>query len=1137
MHISVSAPRLSHVIQWASHAAPHHPTRPHHTPTPSAAMDPPEPGASAPRGFAGTGNSRILYDAVLAVEAGVYGYGLGELPDGSGEAELSGDSAEARADPDHAEAESDALFTLGRVQYAFPAPLSVLQVANNVMVMCLSSGSRARLNRIDLDNPGNVEDVPLPPVRGGGFRLFLDPSGRHVLLSHPASAQMYWWMSGWKRVRALPRNHALGLQVESVSWHRPLANSTGPILVGTRSGEIWETSLSVTQKEDFDFLDRLTGRSPTGDEAEAYWTRMFYLPLPERVTGLYIAPLKRDRAYVIAATASRIYEFDGPVGRKKGIRQGAGFDPHTLAAQVNDGGLLPPQDAGDFEQLFSQYRDTTGEGDAAKCLRSEVPALARPEHSVLRVWTPQAVPPPQEARRSSLTLVPEPQPERPMGKSTQIAWLVAPGVYYANLGEKQVLDQASLLPFPSAKEPLSMALTQFHTVLLYPAPDARVECIRNVDDARVFSASLSSLLMDGEQVRGVSADPIKHTVWIYTSASIFELVIQHEGRHVWRALLKRNRFAQALDLAPTPAAREAVVASQGDRLILRALGLSRENIRTVLSVEDKRHLVIQAAGLYAQTTIRPFEKMVIALSEADSALGEPEGGGGLRTYLATKLERTPKKNRIARMMVGTWLLEALLARWDELEDTSAAQAAGEEVDWFAQRAKEVAEQVDDLLRGQKDVLPPSSVYRLARLHAREEVLISFATVTGDHKTRLYWYLDHGEYILALRTLAGQDDMELYYASATPLLQRQSKETVDAWMREPRLEVRRLLPSLLLHPHEHVVRYLLFLVEAGSRDVAVHNTLVALLAKSKGDNLLQFLDTHAAFYDLAYALRVSLAHGQRAAAVRVYTLMGREQDAVSLALEGNDVEAACRAAAGGDKQLWLRIARHVVEGAQDVRMAMDLVRRSGVLSIEDVLPFFPDFVVMDAFKGQVTDALESYAAQIANLSRALDEAALSAQRAQGQTLALQSTRFVTLHPEQVCIACSLPLLPPSTPFYTFICGHAFHLACLVEAVAKRAPRRTLRTWLAKHNQLAQLAGTTTLKGIDAPPSQRTVAVLAQALADPPGKDVPPEDEARMAALRDELGAIVAAACPTCAAAVVNVDAPLDGEGEAWPGDFD
>ena len=45
----------------------------------------------------------------------------------------------------------------------------------------------------------------------------------------------------------------------------------------------------------------------------------------------------------------------------------------------------------------------------------------------------------------------------------------------------------------------------------------------------------------------IAADPVKNTLWVYTSTSIFEIVITDEDRNVWEYYLNENQFERALE--------------------------------------------------------------------------------------------------------------------------------------------------------------------------------------------------------------------------------------------------------------------------------------------------------------------------------------------------------------------------------------------------------------------------------------------------------------------------------------------------------------------------------------------------------------------------------------------------------------
>jgi vacuolar protein sorting-associated protein 18 len=117
-------------------------------------------------------------------------------------------------------------------------------------------------------------------------------------------------------------------------------------------------------------------------------------------------------------------------------------------------------------------------------------------------------------------------------------------------------------------------------------------------------------------------------------------------------------------------------------------------------------------------------------------------------------------------------------------------------------------------------------------------------------------------------------------------------------------------------------------------------------------------------------------------------------------------------------------------------AMRFLEDTDLLSIEDVLPFFPDFVVIDDFKDEICGALENYSAHIETLRREMDDATRNADAIKADVAALQQ-RFVTIDATERCANCKLPLLPRN--FYVFPCQHSFHADCLVSMV--RTPLST------------------------------------------------------------------------------------------------
>jgi hypothetical protein len=268
-------------------------------------------------------------------------------------------------------------------------------------------------------------------------------------------------------------------------------------------------------------------------------------------------------------------------------------------------------------------------------------------------------------------------------------------------------------------------------------------------------------------------------------------------------------------------------------------------------------------------------------------------------------------------------------------------------------------------------------------------------------------------------------------------------------------------------------------QRGNRDPAIHNYLVSLYAHEEDEGpLLDFIDAHleAPVFDYKYALR--LCHDQRKtrACVKIYAAMGQMQEAVVLALAIDadfahsivrDSETSLTPAARHvddeeRKRLWLIIARHLIVNNKDVSRAMTMLKPCD-LRLEDILPYFPDFVRIGDFKDEICDSLEGYNTTIENLKSEMDMYTGSAERIRDDISDLRNrSGFVTA--SQKCDMCARPVLVRQ--FCLFPCTHVFHTSCLEAHVREFLDRhpRMKRDVLAEVESEAseELAGVTDAK---------------------------------------------------------------------------
>jgi hypothetical protein len=204
-------------------------------------------------------------------------------------------------------------------------------------------------------------------------------------------------------------------------------------------------------------------------------------------------------------------------------------------------------------------------------------------------------------------------------------------------------------------------------------------------------------------------------------------------------------------------------------------------------------------------------------------------------------------------------------------------------------------------------------------------------------------------------------------------------------------------------------------------------------------LLAFLEEyHNSVFDFDFALRVCAQFNRIQCSVYIYSAMGLYEEAVNLALKKGETELAASVAdkpmndSEMRKSLWLQVARKVVSGKNGVESAVALLDRCDLLKIEDLLPLFPDFTVIDSFKEQVTMSLEEYNNTISQLTREMEESIATSSNVKDQ-ISKFKRRYALIEPGEGCGICTFPLA--TRRFYVFPCQHAFHFDCLLDSVGK------------------------------------------------------------------------------------------------------
>ncbi|KAH0984238.1 hypothetical protein GBA52_011415 [Prunus armeniaca] len=894
-------------------------------------------------------------------------------------------------------------------------------------------------------------DIDLSAGRPGEqsiHRVFVDPGGSHCIATVVGSggADTFYTHAKWTKPRILTK--LKGLVVNSVAWNRQQITeaSTKEVILGTDNGQLHE--MAVDEK----------------DKKEKYVKFLFeLLELPEAFMSLQMETgtiLNGTRYYIMAVTPTRLYSFTG---------------------------------IGSLETVFASYLD----------------------HVVHFMELPGEIPNRQVELHFYIK----------QRRAVHFAWLSGAGIYHGGLnfgaqhsspnGDENFVENKALLNYSSLSEgaelvkPSSMTVSEFHFLLLI---GNKVKVVNRISEQIIeelqFDQTPESV---SRGVIGLCSDATAGLFYAYDQNSVFQVSVNDEGRDMWKVYLDMKEYAAALANCRDPLQRDQVYLVQAE---------------AALASKD----YLRAASFYAKINyILSFEEITlkfITVNEQDA----------LRTFLLRKLDSLAKDDKCQITMISTWATELYLDKINRLllEDDTALDNRNSE---YHSIMKEFRAFLSDC----KDVLDEATTMRLLESYGRVEELVFFASLKELHEIVVHHYIQQGEAKKALEVLQKPSvPIDLQYKFAPDLIMLDAYEAVESWMATNNLNPRKLIPAMMRYssePHarnetHEVIKYLEYCVHRlHNEDPGVHNLLLSLYAKQEDDSaLLRFLQFKFGkgrengpefFYDPKYALRLCLKEKRMRACVHIYSMMSMHEEAVALALQVDPELAMAEADKVEDdedlrKKLWLMVAKHVIEqekGAkrENIRKAIAFLKETdGLLKIEDILPFFPDFALIDDFKEAICSSLEDYNNQIELLKQEMNDATHGADNIRNDISAL-AQRYAVIDRDEECGVCQRKILTvrreyqlargytsvgQMAPFYVFPCGHAFHAECLIAHVTRSTNESQAEYILDLQKQLTLLDGEAR-KDANGSLTEETITSMA------------PVDK-----LRSQLDDAVASECPFC-----------------------
>lgn len=614
---------------------------------------------------------------------------------------------------------------------------------------------------------------------------------------------------------------------------------------------------------------------------------------------------------------------------------------------------------------------------------------------------------------------------------TRFAWLTDSDVLYGRINispkspsEDVIIENKLISIFDGKdndKKPVGMVLTAFHCLVLFP-DRLKVFCL--LDDNLVESDAYDSKF---GHFSGLICDPIKKVIWAYTSKAVYKYNAVEETRDIWRMHLNNKEFGYAKQFCPNI-----------EKYHEEILNLEADHLFSIGRYEE-------CALLYAKSR-KSFAEITLNLSKLDNK--EP-----LKQFLKAKYNDLGSEDKLQATPIMAWLVEIWMYEIGQLRsrDEKKFKDSQDEFRRFVKSPK-ARECIIDNHR---------LVYNLMLSHGNIEDLVFVATLIHDHDKVISHHIQQENYIEAINVLSEQGTPDLIYKYLPQLMRKKPKEMVDLLIKRVEsldpIKISRLLvrceegrPASIM---SETVRYLEFCSKNFIiKDKLFHNHLISLYVKLKlKDQLMVYLDQQgeeSICYDTVYALRLCAEQDLHEACIQIYTAMQLYNEAVEQALKTDlslALDTASKPYEDDDlrRKLWLKITRHMIRQEGDVVKAMDFVKNCDLVSIQDLLPYFPDFTTIEHFKDAICLSLKKYNDKIEEFKRDMAQSNEAVCEIKEQ-IDQYRNGFVKVD-KQKCTSCDLPLT--MKPFYIFPpCRHCFHMDCLTEEVltlASKEKRKYIR----------------------------------------------------------------------------------------------
>ena len=883
-------------------------------------------------------------------------------------------------------------------------------ITNSGEIICLESDTLNPINEsFTIDSSGFIGSKTF---KENITKIWTDRAGNHNIIRY--NNKIFYFNMLCKKVKELKQFKNIEICALGFDDGNKNPESTGFFLAADYNNNIYECQVLLEKKSSGEYkvksgikkLTTLVFDDWDTEEDEEYsepkrkkYERIYGIKFFKNKKIAETLTLNDSVYYIICATKTKLYQFSGP-GIKSFEKFFERFDENPML--FNDSCKY-------FPQIHKKNKIFTG---------SEIDLLYKKNENIVE----------------------------------QFGWKTETGFCFSNFNYYEFLpseiNNYIVVPFEKinhegqkkkALEPLSVTHTQNHIFILYD------DCLTII--SKLTSNIIQTIYLQSD-FTGLIYDEFAEkngVILLYSKIGLYQISLNDENKDIWKDYLDAGDYSNAIKWV------------EGNNKLIRRI--NRIDAEEDFAKNDFNNSVMKynlSDEHFEIVCLKYLLKNQLDLLQLYCEL-----------YLSDNVNINKVRNLEANV-ITTMIIERMVNNTKIDKNKSV-------------------ENFRSYIRGNLKYLKEGNVIgSLLRSYGKMEEFILFCSIVADYETVIMYYINRGNIYEALDKLIGfasyidEEDKngykllcDIFIDNSHSFFKYNPKESINLIKQKLKdVSMEKVIQAIICtmdqevsyiyqlgqssissleipkkeENYQTILRYLKSLIEKKeTQEISnIHNLYIYYLVKGKRNQeaLLEYLKRplkvgdfskkKKVLFQLDYAIKL-FANNTSAMAL-VLALMGKYSEGVQKALSsgdknGNKIAEFIASNAPGDslkKQLWIEIFSYINK-QHKFQEALNVMKNSKILKIEDVLPHITDTIKIEEFKKQISECIFDYEENIKKLKDDIDNYNKTSENIKNDIANLKKRSMEIPFTTYKCQICQNYI--KNNDVYLFPCGHMFDANCI------------------------------------------------------------------------------------------------------------